>query len=225
MPVNRKQKSTKRRSSSRSSSKKQRGGSPASDIVMSAAGSSSVNHDYVVTPRIREGPMADYTLGTPDCQRGGSEASDGVNSNLTTQSVTQGFPPPFTVKGDINSLNLYELTGGKGKGKKGKGKRSGKSKDRKSKSKKTSGKRKSKKSMKNSRNSHKRNHHNNHHNNSLRGGYGSDWISSQYSQGPVNNASGAAAAVAPNRDSAGSGFAMTSLEGAKVGKIGAPVSM
>ena len=166
--------------------------------------------------------MADYTLGTPDCQRGGSEASDGVNSNLTTQSVTEGFPAPYNVKADINSLNLYELTGGKGKGKKGKGKRSGKSKDKKGKSKKTSSKRKNKKSMKKSRNSHKRN---NHHNNSLRGGYGSDWISSQYSQGPVNNPSGAAANVAPNRDSAGSGFAMTSLEGANVGKIGAPISM
>ena len=219
MPVNRKQKSTKRKSSkssSRSSSKKQRGGSPASEIVMSAAGSPSVMNDYVVTPRIRDGPMADYTLGTPDCQGGGSEASNNVMSNLPTQSVTEGFPGPNTVKANINSLNLYELTGGKGKGKKGKGKRSGKSKNKKSKSKKTSGKRKSKKSMKKSHKSH---------NHSLSGGYGSDWISSQYSQGPVNNASGAAAAVAPNRDSAGSGFAMTSLEGAKVGKIGAPISM
>ena len=83
------------------------GGSPASKLVMRDSELPTVMNDYVTSPRIRE-KSYDNTLP----QFGGSPAYDLVMSNLTSEQKAQQYPDDLKVKGDINSLNLYQTTGG-----------------------------------------------------------------------------------------------------------------
>ena len=203
---------SKRRNNLQSDYKKQMGGSPASDLVMQASAATPLMNDPLL--------MDDNAR----CQMGGGQASDMVNSLMTNDAQTLDYAEKFDVKGDMNSLKLYAPSGGARKHKKRKGKKSRKnhnSKSRKSKS------RKSRKSLK-SRKSHSSKTH------VMRGG--SDWISSQYSLGPSNNpeagvgdfSSSQAASRSDYRNPptlglAGSGYAMSALEGGNVRMTGAPL--
>ena len=209
--------------------KHQKGGSPASNLVNEAVKAHPhVKNDFVTSPRIREGPM-----------KGGSKASDMVMSHLNADAKTNSFIGSKPIKGNMDSLNLYQPSGGarksksksrksKSKSRKSKGKsRKSKGKSRKSKGKSRKSKGKSRKSKGKSRRVRK-----------MRGG-GSDWISSQYSLGPSNNPEMSAEDVAkfsqseagsradymnpPNLGLAGSGSPMSALEGANVSKAGAPL--
>jgi hypothetical protein len=184
--------------------------------------------------------------------RGGSPASDLVMANLSDLSSPQSVPQGCQLKGDMNSLNLYQPSGGSrsrksrsrsrshSKGRKhvhnkdcktihrkgSKGRKSGRYSRGASKSRKGI---KSKKSLKNNKSNSKNNHH------VMKGG--SDWISSQYSQGNINAPESTAynqfSASAPStRDMlmnpptlglAGSGGAMSGLEGSNVRNVGAPL--
>ena len=197
--------------------RKHRGGSLASDLVNQAANSPPVMNDFVTSPRVRDGPMADDFV----TQYGGSEASNMVMSNLNSNSETIRFPEGFNVKGNISSLNTYNPSGGSRKS----GRKSRKSKSN----------RKSRSSRK-SRNSRKS--HSSCNSTKMKGG-GSDWMSSQYSLGSYNAPEMSAGDVAkfgsalagsradymnpPNLGSAGSGTAMGSLEGANVRMTGSPL--
>ena len=186
----------------------QKGGSPASNLVHEALDASPhVKNDFVTSPRIREGPM-----------KGGSTASDMVMTHLNTNAKTNSFLNDKSIEGDMNSLNLYQPSGGS---------RKSKGKSRKSKGKTRKSKGKSRKSKGKSRKMRK-----------MSGG-GSDWISSQYSLGSYNQAEMSAEDVAkfsqsasgsradymnpPNLGLAGSGSPMSDLEGANVSKAGAPL--
>ena len=195
--------------------KHQKGGSPASNLVNEAVKAHPhVKNDFVTSPRIREGPM-----------KGGSKASDMVMSHLNAHAKTNSFVDSKPIKGNMDSLNLYQPSGGSRKSK-GKSRKS-KGKSRKSKGKSRKSKGKSRKSKGKSRRVRK-----------MKGG-GSDWISSQYSLGPYNQAEMSAEDVGkfsqsaagsrtdymnpPNLGLAGSGSPMSSLEGANVTKAGAPL--
>jgi hypothetical protein len=213
-------KSMKSRSNRRSRSS-QRGGSPASDLVNQAANSPPVRDDFVTSPRIRDGPMAEPYGG----QCGGSDASDMVMEKLANTSTTNKFPEGMNVNGNMESLNLYQPSGGSRKsrkshksrkslkgGKKGKTNKNKKNGKNRTKSKNTNSKRRM-----------------------MKGG-GSDWMSSQYSLGSYNAAE---ASVAPFSQSAaasrndymnpptlglaGSGAPMGALEGANVRMVGSPL--
>lgn len=201
----------------------QTGGSPASNLVMNDTAGSPPTNDYVVSPRVRDAG-ADNSLGAlaPSCQTGGSPASELVMKQLNAEAMTDTrsnseWP---AVKGDMNSLNLYQTTGG---ARRRRSRRSSKKSRKSRKSQKRHDKRKSKRS--DNRRSRR----------GQRGG-GSDWIMSQYSQGPINNpeasTSGFSQSMAtardilmnpPNLGSAGSGAPMTALEGANVRQVGAPL--
>lgn len=208
----------------------QAGGSPASDIVMADASAPPVMNDYITSPRIRDSHHSDSMVGIDSaCQAGGSPVSDLVMQQLTATPETKQGSPAFNPKADMNSLNLYETTGG----------------SRKRHSKKRSTKRRShKRSNRNGRNNRKDKKRNNkskrnNRSRSMRGG-GSDWIASQYSLGPINNPEQSASYVGqfsqstatsfntlnnpPNLGLAGSGYPMGSLEGANVRSVGAPIS-
>ena len=142
---------------------------------------------------------------------GGSSASDMVSANLMDNAKTVSYPEGFNVTGNINSLKLYAPIGGSRKGKMG------------SKSKKSRKHKKSKKSKKSRSHKHM-----------MRGG--SDWISSQYSLGNINNqmnntadfssAQGVSRDILmnpPTMGLAGSGSPMGALEGANVQSVGAPL--
>jgi hypothetical protein len=202
--------------------KNQKGGSPASNLVNEAVKAHPhVKNDFVTSPRIREGPM-----------KGGSKASNMVMSHLNADAKTNSFIGSKPIKGNMDSLNLYQPSGGARKSKsksrksrKSKGKSKGKSRKSKGKSRKSKGK--SRKSKGKSRRVRK-----------MKGG-GSDWISSQYSLGSYNQAEMSAEDVAkfsqseagsradymnpPNLGLAGSGSPMSALEGANVSKAGAPL--
>jgi len=202
--------------------KHQKGGSPASNLVNEAVKASPhVKNDFVTSPRIREGHM-----------KGGSKASDMVMAHLNADAKTNSFVGSKHIKGNMDSLNLYQPSGGsrksKGKSRKSKGKsRKSKGKSRKSKGKSHKLKGKSHKSKGKSRRVRK-----------MKGG-GSDWISSQYSLGSYNQAEMSAEDVGkfsqsaagsradymnpPNLGLAGSGSPMSALEGANVNKAGAPL--
>ena len=217
MVVQRKNKSNMKQKVSKTISKsrrhRQRGGSPASDLVNMAANSAPVKDDYITSPRIRDGPMAEsYSR-----QTGGSEASNMVMNQLANNSTTNTFPEGLNVKGNMESLNLYQPSGGSRKSKKSK------------KSKKSRKSKKSNKSRKHSksRKSNKRR--------MMKGG-ASDWMSSQYSLGPYNSpetsvgqfSQSAAASRADYMNPstlglAGSGSPMGALEGANVRSIGSPL--
>jgi len=212
----------------------QTGGSPASNIVMSdSTKNPPVMNDYAGPDRIREN-WYDPSLSSlePKCggQAGGSLASNLVMEQLTQKPKTEPFDPAWSPKGDMNSLNLYETTGGARRRKtRCPSKKNNKKASRRSRSRNNNSKRKSKRNTKrNNRASHQQ-----------RGG-GSDWIMSQYSLGPNNNPEQPGSWVgqfsqstATSRNDymnpstlglAGSGYPMGSLEGANVGRIGAPIS-
>ena len=188
--------------------KYQKGGSPASNLVNEAVKASpQVMNDFVTSPRIREGPMI-----------GGSEASNMLMSHLNATAKTNSFFGSEPMKGSIESLNLYQPSGGSRKSKGKSRKSKGKSRKSKGKSRKSKGKSNSRRKM---------------------SGGGSDWMSSQYSLGPYNQAEMNAKDVAnfsqsaagsradymnpPNLGLAGSGSPMSDLEGANVAKSGAPL--
>ena len=190
----------------------QNGGSPAYDLVMEATTQPPVTNDYF--PR---------TSDNSGCQTGGSAASDMVMSNLNENAKTVPYPEGFNVKGDINSLNTYEISGGRRSNKKHK----------KHMSKKHMSKKHMSKKHKNSKTNKKNNHH---HLNNMKGG--SAWIASQYSLGNINSAGmntgtndfsssqGVSRDILMNPPTlglAGSGYAMGKLEGANVNYVGAPL--
>jgi hypothetical protein len=217
-----------------------KGGSPASSIVMSdCTMNPPVMNDYAGPDRIRDS-WYDPSLSVlePKCggQSGGSLASNLVMEQLTQKPKTEPFDPAWSPKGDMNSLNLYETTGGARR----------RRKTRRASSNKRDKKRTSRSRSRNSRNKNsnmrksKRNTKRNNRSSSQQRGGGSDWIMSQYSLGPYNNpeqpgswVSQFSRSTATSRDDymnpktlglAGSGYPMGSLEGANVSHVGAPIS-
>ena len=186
-----------------------KGGSPASDLVMQSTLAEPIMNDYISAPRIRDGSESS------GCQMGGSEASDMVMSQLPDKAQTVGYPEGFNVKGNINSLNTYLPSGGSVIKKQRKGRKS----------------RKSRKGRKGYNNLSKKNKKSK---NIMRGG--SDWISSQYSLGNINNTLGDTSQFSvsqgvdrntlmnpPTLGLAGSGSPMGDLEGGNVRMVGAPL--
>lgn len=217
----------------KSKTRKHRGGSYASDLVVEASKGPSVKNDFVADPRVRDGPNADYMsmgLGSGN-QTGGSEASDMTMKNLNNSATTNNYAEGWKVKGDMNSLNTYQPSGGK-RSSKSRNSKSRKSKSRNSKSHKSkSHKSKSRNSKnnnsKNNNSNHKskssnRNNNNNRNSNRVVNGGSSDYMASYYSL-DSNVKRPNIAWDPPSRDTAGSGYPMGSLEGAKVGKTGAPL--
>jgi len=158
---------------------------------------------------------------TSSCQMGGSDESDMVSSQMSNNSNTVEYPEKFNVSGNMNSLNTYKTTGGS---RKEKSKKEKKEKRKKSKSKK----------VKNHKSKRERKSKSNNTKHVMRGG--SDWISSQYSLGPINNPQAATNSFSaaegvshstlmnpPNMGLAGSGGAMGELEGAGVRMTGSPL--
>ncbi len=208
-----------KRSKKLTQKKKQRGGSFASDLVMQASRDSPVLNDYVAEPRIR-----DSNSSSCSSQYGGSRASDMVMSELNTNASTDQYVNGFDVKANSSSLKLYQTTGGMRKSKMRKSKMR-KSKMHKSKMRKSKMRKSSKSNMKSSKKTYS----------NMKGG--SDWISSQYSLGSVNSAnldtsdfsvskgvSQSELMNPPTMGLAGSGYPMTSLEGAGVNMVGAPIN-
>ena len=205
----------------------QKGGSPASNIVNQASSGPAVVNDFVTSPRVRDGPMAESYSG----QCGGSDASKMTLEQLGTASITNKYPAGYNVKGNMDSLNLYQTTGGNRKNKKNN--RNSKSKSRKHNNNNSNHNR----NNSNSNRKHKKNNSRKNKKN-MRGG-GSDWISSQYSLGSYNGPEMSTGDVAkfshsiagtradymnpPNLGTAGSGYPMGSLEGANVRMTGAPL--
>jgi hypothetical protein len=219
--------------------RKLRGGSPASDLVNQALLGPPVKDDYVTSPRIRDGPNADKF----GIKYGGSDESDLVMKQLGDIATTNKYPLGYNVKANMNSLKLYQPTGGsrKKKNKKNKNKNKKSSKVRNmskinNNSGSTSNKYKKSNKSRNSKNSKKNN--NNKYKKNMKGG-GSDWMSSQYSLGSYNGpemsdgdvkqfsnseaGSRADYMNPPNLGTAGSGYPMGSLEGANVRMTGAPL--
>jgi hypothetical protein len=187
-------------------------------------------NDYIGPDRIRDS-WYDPSLSAlePKCggQKGGSLASDLVMEQLTQKPKTEAFDPAWSPKGDMNSLNLYETTGGARSRRRHT--RSRKSRSRKSHSRKShSRKSRSRKSKRNSNSAR------------MQRGGASAWLSSVYAQGPINypeqpgsmvgqfSMSGATSRNELMNPStlglAGSGYPMGSLEGANVSRVGAPIS-
>jgi hypothetical protein len=239
MVMNKKQKSKSHKSKSHSKrkshskSKFQSGGSPASTLVMQDTTMPPVMNDYVVSDRIRQAGY-DNSLASlePRCgQKGGSPASDLVMEQLSGVPETKAYPEGWKVKGDMNSLNLYQTTGGSRS-------RNSNRNNRKNNSKKNN--RNSRKNNNRSR-KHKKNNNNksrNNKNRTQRGG-ASDWIMSQYSLGNINagvmsapvgqfsQSEGVSRNELMNPSTmglAGSGYPMSSLEGANVRQVGAPLA-
>ena len=181
-------------------------------------------------------------------QTGGSPASDMVGAQVNQKALTEVVPEGCPLKGNMNSLNLYQTTGGGSCGSmNNKYKATGGARHRRSSRKTHKSHRKthrkihhkSKKSHrkgKKSRKSNNKNNKNNRRNKTMRGG-GSDWISSQYSLGNINapesemwkqfSASSPAGRNdlmnPPTLGLAGSGAPMGGLEGAGVKIVGAPL--
>jgi hypothetical protein len=206
--------------------KPQHGGSVASDLVMADTMKNAVANDYVVSPRIRQDG---YDDGFPNVMYGGSPASDMVMENLTEASTTNMYPPEPKVKGNMNSLNLYQTTGGARRKSKKHSKANHKRSNHKSRN-----KRKNNKSRTNRSHRNKRNHRLH----VMRGG-ASDWLASNYSLGNINAAAQSGNWVGqfsqsaatdrnilmnpPTLGLAGSGAPMGALEGANVRMVGAPL--
>ena len=214
-------------------SRAQKGGSPASSIVMSdATMNPPVMNDYAGPDRIRDS-WYDPSLSAlePKCggQKGGSLASDLVMEQLTQKPKTEPFDPAWSPKGDMNSLNLYETTGGARRRKTRRSSRKNNKSSRRSRSRNNNSKRKSKRNSKKNNNAKR-----------VQRGGASDWIMSQYSLGPINNPEqpgnvvgqfSLSGATSQNElmnprtmGLAGSGYPMGSLEGANVSHVGAPIS-
>jgi len=176
-------------------------------------------------------------------QRGGSPASDLVMANLADLSSSQSVPQGCALKGDMNSLNLYQPSGGARRSRSHsrnhsrsrksamlrKGSKSRKTGRKGLKSRKGKKGNKGKKSMKSNKRNSKSGMR------IMKGG--SDWIASQYSQGPINNPVSTGSNLfsvsepsdrdvlnnPPTLGLAGSGGAMGALEGANVRNVGAPL--
>jgi len=221
MAINKKQKSHKSHKS-RKSSKSQRGGF--TKPVMNQKGGSPASTLV----------MQDTTSLEPRCgQKGGSPASDLVMEQLSGVPETKAYPEGWKVKGDMNSLNLYQTTGGSRR-------RNNRNRNNHSKKNNKNNRRNSRKNNNNNSRKHKRNNNSRHNNkNRTQRGGGSDWIMSQYSLGNIN-ANAMSAPVSqfsqsegvprdvlmnpPNMGLAGSGYPMGSLEGANVRQVGAPLA-
>jgi hypothetical protein len=215
----------------KSKTRKHRGGSYASDLVMKAANSSPVMDDYVTNPRIRNGPNADF-IGLDNStrkQNGGSAASDMTMENLNDIAKTNKYAEGWQVKGDMNSLNTYQPSGGNRKYKNHKSKnhkskshkfKSHKSKNLKSKNRKSKNQRSNKHNNKSKRSN--RNKNSNHNNHRVAKGGASDYMASYYSLNE-NVARPNIAWDPPTRDLAGSGAPMSMLEGANVTQLGSPL--
>jgi hypothetical protein len=189
-------------------------------------------NDYVTSSRIRqEGYSDSFDFTGSGCQKGGSQSSDMVMNQLNNKVETKGYPTGFVVKGDMNSLNTYQTTGGARKNNSRNSSRNYKNSNRSKRSK------RSNRSKKSKRQNNSNNNSNNHRN--MRGGAASDWLMSQNSLGSINSGSmnalngvfSASQGVdrnilmnPPTRGLAGSGYQMSSLEGANVQHVGAPVS-
>ena len=89
----------------------QKGGSPQSEIVMDNSKQSGVVYDYINNPRIRQ-PGYDDAFANPMYQGGGSQTSDMVMQNLPDDAKTMQYLPASKAIGNMNSLNLYQTTGG-----------------------------------------------------------------------------------------------------------------
>jgi hypothetical protein len=202
----------------KSKTRKHRGGSYASDIVMAAANGPAVRNDFVSDPRVRDGPNADYMSlegAMVNSQKGGSESSDMTMKNLLDIAKTNKYVEGWKVKGDINSLNTYQPSGGKRKSKHRKShKRNHKSKNHKS----NKSNSKSKRANKSKNNKNNRNHNRNHNHIGGASAYMADFYAKDSNKPQPNEMWNP-----PSRDSAGSGYPMGALEGANVGKIGAPI--
>lgn len=179
-------------------------------------------------------------------QNGGSPASNEVMANLSELSSSQSIPQGCQLKADMNSLNLYQPSGGSrrsrshSKGRKHVHNKKCKSMHRKGSKSRKSGRKshsvskshkgkKGKKSLKSTKRNSKSGRR------VMRGG--SDWISSQYSQGNINAPANTdwknfSASEPSTRDMlmnpptlglAGSGGAMGALEGANASNVGAPL--
>ena len=212
----------------KSKTRKHRGGSYASDLVMKAANSSPVMDDYVTNPRIRNGPNADY-IGLSEStrqQNGGSAASDMTMENLDDIAKTNKYAEGWQVKGDMNSLNTYQPSGGNRKSKNHKSKshksKSHKSKNRKSKNRKSKNQRSNKHNNKSKRSNRNKNSNYNQNKNRVAKGGASDYMASYYSLNE-NVARPNIAWDPPTRDLAGSGAPMSMLEGANVTQLGSPL--
>lgn len=235
------------------------GGSPQSSLVMDDTMKSPVLNDYVTSPRIRQDGYDDaypnsmcqgggFTSHHPNVpvnaetnkgvpkQKGGSAASDMVMANLTDNATTMTYPAEPMIKGNMNSLKLYETTGGARKQRRNRHRNSHKHRNSyKHRNSHKNRKNLNKKTKKNKRNSQKRENRKH----VMRGG-ASDWIMSNYSQGNINAPEQPASLTSqfsasspssrdmlmnpPTMGLAGSGFPMSGLEGANVRMTGAPVS-
>jgi len=235
----RKSKSKSKSRKSRSQSRSQKGGSPASSIVMSdCTKNPPVMNDYAGPDRIRDSWYnPSLSALEPKCggQAGGSLASDLVMEQLTQKPKTATFDPAWTPKGDMNSLNLYETTGGARRARRA----HRKTRRASHKNKKASRCSRSRNNKQNSNRKSKRNTKRNNRTHNQRGG-ASDWITSQYSLGPSNNPEQPGSWVGQFSQStagsrndymnpstmglAGSGYPMGSLEGGNVSRVGAPIS-
>jgi hypothetical protein len=199
------------------------GGSPASDIVMGYSNSPPATQDYITSPRIRDGWYDDSMAAVePRCQSGGSPASDLVMESLGDKVHTVDYLPAEKIQGNMNSLNLYQTTGG----------------SRRRRSRRSGSRRSNRRSRRSNRRSH-RTRRSGSRRRTQRGGFGSDWIMSQYSLGPNNNPEQSAdwvskfsRSTATSRNEymnpaslglAGSGSPMGSLEGANVRHVGSPL--
>jgi hypothetical protein len=206
-------------------SNKMYGGSPQSELVMNDTMKARVLNDYVTSPRIRQ---EGYSDAFPAAMCGGSPASDMVMENLNDMAKTDSYPPEPKVAGNMNSLKLYQTTGGALRQKRN----HKKSHHRKSRT------NKSRTNKRNGRSKKSRNNKRNNRNRIMRGG-GSAWLNSQNSLGNINAPEQPASWVsqfsqstATSRDMlmnpptlglAGSGYPMGSLEGANVRMTGAPL--
>ena len=210
---------------------KQTGGSPQSEIVMDESMQGGVMFDYINSPRICQNGYNGGSTG-PMCQGGGSSTSDMVMNNLSDNAVPMQYQPSPKVIGNMDSLNLYQTTGGgktnsSNKPKMGGGgskmqRGQGNQREQRGGSKKQRG------GSKKQRGGSKKQH-----------GGGSDWIMSNYSQGNINapgqpnswvgnfgssQSTGRDMLMNPSSMGlAGSGFPMGSLEGANVSMTGAPI--
>ena len=215
-----------------------RGGSPASDLVNKASLGPPVKDDFVTSPRVRDGPNADML----DKLYGGSGESDLVMKQLGDCATTNKYPLGYDVKASMNSINLYNPSGGSKKNKKKNKKNKTTNKLHNTKTNHGNKYRKYKKSSKTGNFKNSNNFKNSKYNNknkkiNMKGG--SDWIASQYSLGSYNAPEMSAGDVgkfsnslAGSREdymnpsslgSAGSGYPMGSLEGANVRMTGAPL--
>jgi hypothetical protein len=219
--------------SRRNKSRDQTGGSPASATLMAdATMNPPVMNDYAGPDRIRD-KWYDSSLAAlePKCggQAGGSLASNLVMEQLNQKPKTEPFDAAWSPKGDMNSLNLYETTGG------------ARRRHRRSKGRRAS--RKNNKSNRRSRNNTRRRHRlnrnsrrNNRNRRTQRGG--SAFTTTLYSQN-INTPEQPASWVSQFSQSgpssrnelmnpstlglAGSGAPMGSLEGANVRQVGSPI--